>query len=149
MTLLKGGAVFLRVIIPLVFISILGAMVNSIGQENREADGCLKCHSSEWGAKSQFQHPLIKEGKCKSCHSTYDEAVHLESEKPVLETCQGCHTGEILGRSHPVGGGVVDPNTGETMTCVSTCHLPHGSDYEHQLPYPNGQELCLSCHKDF
>jgi predicted CXXCH cytochrome family protein len=35
------------------------------------------------------------------------------------------------------------------MSCVSTCHLPHGSDYKYELPFKNNMELCLSCHPDF
>ena len=121
----------------------------SIGQETREADQCLSCHGEPWGINQKFQHPLIKEGKCRSCHNTYDEAAHQEREKPVLETCLECHREGELGRSHPVGGGVIDPNTQDTLTCVSTCHSPHGADYEHQLAYKNVQDLCLSCHRDF
>lgn len=139
----------LRVLLPFIFILGLVAVLGSVGEESREADSCLKCHSNQWGPTLKFQHPLIKEGKCKSCHSTYDEAVHQEAVRPVLETCQECHSSEKLGRSHPVGGGVIDPQTGDSMTCVSACHTPHGSDYEHQLPVPNAQDLCLGCHEGF
>ena len=137
-----GGIFFLTVV--LVFASEIGGQ----GRKENDAVRCLRCHPNERGVQRLHQHPLIKEGQCKSCHSSYDEEMHQEREHPVLEVCLECHRDQ-LGRSHPVGGGIMDPNTSETMTCVSTCHRPHGTEYPHELPYANGKDLCLSCHPNY
>ena len=118
-------------------------------QDSLSAYECFKCHDKVFGSIKEFAHPLFKEGKCKSCHSSYDTITHAEAVKPGIDTCLGCHPEEKLGRTHPVGDGVIDPNTNDIMTCVSSCHLPHSSDYRYQLPFSNNMELCLSCHKDF
>jgi len=92
-------------------------------------------------SNEKLPHPLVRESKCNSCHDGL--------AKPTIQTCEKCHTKYKLGRSHPVGSGITDPNTNQTMTCTSTCHKPHGTGYKYQLPYKNNMELCLSCHKDF
>ena len=109
----------------------------------------LFSHDAKFGVTDKIQHPLIKEGQCLSCHSSYDEERHKEALKPVDVTCVRCHEQEKLGRSHPIGPGIIDPNTQEAMTCVSTCHNPHQSEFKNLLSYRNSMDLCLGCHKDF
>ena len=116
-------------------------------QVKGQADDCLQCHDRAWGITSQSQHPLIKEGKCRDCHQTYDTVKHRESIPPIADLCVNCHTPEKMGRSHPIGKGIIDPKTGEEMTCVS-CHRPHGTDYKYQIPFKNNMDLCLNCHQD-
>ncbi len=138
----------LRKIFILSSIFFIIIVAYSASQDSRTAYECFKCHAEIFSLMKSFPHPLIKEGKCKSCHSSYDEATHTEEIKPNFDTCLGCHPEEALGRSHPVGDGIIDPNTNDTMTCVSSCHLPHSSDYRYQLPFVNNMDLCLSCHED-
>lgn len=132
----------------LLFPVILFLVSTGKSQVKGQVDDCLQCHDKAWGITAQSQHPLIKEGKCRDCHQTYDTAEHRESIRPVDELCMECHTPEKMGRSHPIGAGVIDPNTAEAMTCVSTCHRPHGSDYPKQVPFKNNMDLCFNCHKD-
>lgn len=140
----KAGVFFTVAGLVTVFFILTGK-----GQDRRDVDQCLQCHGAERGITAQNQHPLIKEGKCRDCHSSYDEESHQEFEKPGLRICVDCHGDQTLGRSHPVGNGMVDPNTNGEMTCVSTCHVPHGTDYKFQVPFENNMQLCLSCHKEF
>jgi len=130
------------------FIFALSMLVITVpkSQEIREADECLKCHTDDFGPTGQVQHPLIKEKKCMACHNSYDISTHQEFEKPVLDACTRCHDEGNMGRSHPVGYGIIDPNTNDEMTCVSTCHTPHGSRFKFQLPFKNNMDLCISCH---
>ena len=135
----------------IVFILLFGIIIAAycISQETQDIDRCINCHSEKLKPARKYIHPLIKEGKCRSCHESYDEATHREDRRPELDICQNCHSRDQLGRSHPVGGGIIDPNTNDTMTCVSTCHSPHGSDYKYQTPFKNNMDLCMSCHKEF
>ena len=134
-----------------VFLLLLCAFiaVYCSSQESGDTDACLGCHKEKFSQHKEFVHPLIKQGKCKACHSSYDIASHKERIKSGLEDCMDCHTQEKLGRSHPVGRGIIDPNTNNTLTCVSTCHTPHGSGYKYFMPFENNMQLCTSCHKDF
>lgn len=131
------------------FLLILLAAKYCISQAVQDGDYCLSCHSNAAGLDKKFLHPLVSEKKCRACHISYDAALHKEAEAPVLDTCLSCHGEQKLGRSHPVGGNIIDPNTNTMMTCVSSCHLKHGSDYKYQVPFKNNMELCLSCHKEF
>jgi predicted CXXCH cytochrome family protein len=131
------------------FLSII-IIAYAISKEQKGDYLCLTCHDREsLGLNKKFVHPLVRKIECSSCHREYNKDEHFETNKPVLDICVNCHTNEELGRSHPVGNGIIDPNTQDVMSCVSSCHLPHGSDYKYQLPFRNNMELCLSCHKDF
>jgi predicted CXXCH cytochrome family protein len=127
----------------------IGVVYYSKSQGTSKDDACVRCHQAPVETVKAFRHPLIKEGRCTACHSTYDMLMHRETNPPALDICLQCHTDDKLGRSHPVGEGIIDPKTGETMTCVSACHSLHGADYKYLLPYENNMHLCLSCHKDF
>lgn len=129
----------------LIFFSIV---IYCVSQDADDAS-CLGCHNHGLNFDKKFLHPLVKERKCRFCHNSYDESTHKEAAAPVLDVCMECHTQDKLGRSHPVGQGIIDPNTNNDMTCVSTCHLMHGSEYKYQLPVKNNMELCLGCHKEF
>jgi predicted CXXCH cytochrome family protein len=117
--------------------------------DGQSPQDCVACHAEVMTPAKAFQHSFVRQGECRVCHTDYDQETHREQNKPGYENCLDCHPLNTLGRSHPVGNGVIDPNTNETMTCVSSCHLPHGSDFPHQTPYRNNMELCKSCHKDF
>lgn len=66
-----------------------------------------------------------------------------------IDLCYSCHTRSELGISHPVGENVIDPNTGQMMTCTSTCHRSHTAPYRYLLSLPGDGALCVSCHQDF
>lgn len=137
-----GAAIF-------IFLFSIFAITYCISQVANDGDYCLSCHSKDVDLSKKSLHPLVKEKKCRACHVSYDNGLHKEGDEPVFSACINCHSEEKLGRSHPVGEGIIDPNTKDTMTCVSSCHIPHGSDYKYQLAFKNNMELCLSCHKDF
>ncbi|PIQ89529.1 MAG: hypothetical protein COV72_02580 [Candidatus Omnitrophica bacterium CG11_big_fil_rev_8_21_14_0_20_42_13] len=137
-------------IIIFCLISLVAVISYSISQEIlNSGEDCIKCHDPALGPQRNFVHPLIREHKCRACHIDYDAEEHIEGDKPQIDVCAGCHPEENLGRSHPIGSGITDPNTNDTMTCVSTCHRMHGTDFKQLVPFKNNMELCLSCHEDF
>lgn len=138
----------LKIILFIFFLSMF-FVIYCATQENQNANNCLSCHNQQISLTQRFPHPFIKEERCTACHTSYDESMHKEIIKPTLDICITCHSQEKLGRSHPVGEGIRDPNTESTMTCVSSCHLMHSSDYRYQTPFKNNMDLCLSCHKEF
>jgi len=106
---------------------------------------CLSCHK-ELGRQlsaSLSKHP-VKE--CSACH-----APHASDQKPLLKAarvdlCKDCHK-QHSQFAHPFGPGVIDPRTGQMMTCLS-CHSPHGTPFVSLLVDSPSRALCLQCHKD-
>lgn len=109
---------------------------------------CLACHTQvqEKFARSKSFHPVkAAEGRCTACHTPHasDQAT-LFSDEP-LKVCAACHK-EHAALSHPMGAGVKDPRTSQTMTCMS-CHDPHGTQIASFLTFPKERELCIQCHR--
>ena len=83
-------------------------------------------------------------GLCRSCHDPHAESGRF-TESPG-DLCYKCHdfSSHI---SHPLGEGVLDPLRGGNLDCLS-CHLPHGSRFEHFLLDDPSGRLCVRCHTD-
>ncbi|HXY40984.1 MAG TPA: cytochrome c3 family protein, partial [Vicinamibacteria bacterium] len=108
---------------------------------------CLACHDGvrRTLAGAFSTHPLrADKGGCAGCHTG-----HASDQKPLLkaaplELCRSCHE-QHSSFSHPFGAGVIDPRTGQDMTCLS-CHRPHASAQPHVLVANAQRELCVQCH---
>lgn len=133
----------------------------------RSSDFCFGCHlfglASKGIAMSYYlssQHGKMDGGSCLNCHNAQKGGFKFVSPAEKISVCLSCHSdiaasmaipsgGRGGGRrtySHPVGGRVIDPNKGGTLTCSSTCHNPHGTPYKHMLT-ARGDALCLKCHR--
>ncbi|NOY98294.1 MAG: hypothetical protein GXP40_03680 [Chloroflexi bacterium] len=110
------------------------------------ADGC---HSDLTEHEQRYKHQPYVDGRCLDCHDQFHaEETQREYLQSDIDLCYICHPQDALGSTHPVGEGVTDPNTGQMMTCTSTCHLSHTAPYEYLLALPGNGELCLLCHQD-
>ncbi|MEW6401408.1 MAG: cytochrome c3 family protein [Chloroflexota bacterium] len=97
-----------------------------------------------------YIHEPYQQEKCLDCHVIFHEPeTQRRYAQSDIELCYSCHPHSELGNSHPVGGGVIDPNTGQMMTCTSTCHLSHTAPYPYLLSLQPEGELCVSCHEEF
>lgn len=111
---------------------------------------CYTCHPGLQEGYEKLAHATKADGragigKCLNCHEA-----HNSNEKPLLldkqeQMCNKCH-GEITerGMQHPVGEKYKDPWRGTFMRC-SSCHGPHGTEYENFTRLPH-DGLCLKCH---
>lgn len=114
---------------------------------------CLHCHdegSLVWveGSKHAAQ-------PCWSCHDVHNAPADPFLAADATAVCLTCHDpmdfgDESMGgqNNHPVGSAYTDVNTGGPLTCVSTCHAPHGSPNGYmlkQFTYPMDGN-CLICH---
>ncbi|MEE9555478.1 MAG: cytochrome c3 family protein [candidate division Zixibacteria bacterium] len=105
---------------------------------------CQSCHTSRGIAVSSKEHEILE---CVDCHNPHGSNQENNLNSPVISLCTGsCHSNHELGRSHPIGAGVVDPNTRTEMTCVSTCHTVHNSEANGKLLQLAAIDLCYSCH---
>lgn len=133
----------------------------------RSSDFCFGCHlfglPSRGVAMNYYlssQHGQMQGGSCLNCHNERKGGFKFGSPAEKISVCQSCHpeigggmpvssssnrTGRVS-YSHPVGGNAVDPNAGDTLTCSSTCHNPHGTPYKRMLT-AKGDNLCLKCHQ--
>ena len=134
---------------------ILPADVDSVTTDSvisQTVNPCFEsgCHQELRSAEEVFKHAPYANGLCLDCHKQYHtdpiQRLSLQSE---IDLCYECHTTEALGNTHPVGDGIIDPNTSQMMTCTSTCHRSHTAPYEYLLTKSGDGALCVSCHKEF
>lgn len=113
--------------------------------------GCFDngCHADFKAADQVSEHLPFANGECQLCHSEdpHHQLIDQTSDAEIA-LCTSCHSVESLGNSHPIGDGVIDPNTGKALSCV-TCHSPHYSNHTYQLILDGKGELCVHCHKEF
>jgi predicted CXXCH cytochrome family protein len=116
-----------------------------------QQNGCFDngCHSDLNSDAFISKHLPFANGECQLCHSENPHHQLIErTPNEEIALCISCHSVESLGNSHPIGDGVIDPNTGKALSCV-TCHSPHYSNHTYQLILDGSGELCVHCHKEF
>lgn len=108
---------------------------------------CGNCHARLTHLAANDAHRALGgAASCLKCHSNHSSNnISLLSEDPII-LCSGCHDLGESTRNHPVGKRYVDPRTGGMLTCTSSCHDPHGSEYKPMLQKENKDGLCLTCH---
>jgi len=106
---------------------------------------CQACHGSTGGMITTVGHESLRCVECHNPHGSRNE--HMLTNAPISLCSESCHTSHELGRSHPVGAGITDINTGSTLTCTSTCHTVHHPKEENNLLQLTATDLCRSCHR--
>ncbi|MBI5839782.1 MAG: hypothetical protein HZB19_06740 [Chloroflexi bacterium] len=126
--------------------------VPQAASSNISASPCFEsgCHANLRSNDGRYIHEPYQQEKCLDCHVIFHqpETQRLYAQSDI-DLCYGCHLLDSLGNTHPVGEGVIDPNTGQMMTCTSTCHLSHTAPYPFLLSLRPDGELCVSCHEEF
>ncbi len=115
----------------------------------REKEGidqnlCYVCHRLEKYRTKRYKHSLDK--GCLSCHQNHRPVAEPLLKGDPIDVCAACHDAIVTERTHPLR--VKDPNTGEELTCTSSCHDVHGTDFKFLCKLEPGRELCISCHED-
>ena len=114
---------------------------------------CYGCHNDVMVEYDSSGHTGVL---CMKCHTP-----HGSSTTPMLldrnpELCFRCHTRRhfdesttgVTRHNHPVRPVHYDVNAGDPLTCTSSCHDPHGTDYTSMLRYFDSpmDGTCLMCH---
>lgn len=106
---------------------------------------CYQCHGEKKAlyAKSAHFNTL-----CIKCHTP-----HGSSYSPMLvqsnpDLCLSCHPAYEGRNKHPVRPVYRDVHSQTGLTCSSTCHNPHGTDFGYMINNFNPRQdgLCLQCH---
>jgi predicted CXXCH cytochrome family protein len=106
---------------------------------------CYNCHPMEEYKNKKYKHSMEK--GCLTCHQNHQPGGnHLLRTDPI-GVCLECHGVLASKRTHPLE--VKDPNTGGALTCTSSCHDVHGTDFRYLCQMEPGRTLCISCHEDF
>lgn len=120
-------------------------------KKSKETYVCLSCHKDTRhlvrGKEKEYRHPLVKEGKCSSCHQAHGSNYRLMYPDSEIVLCVSCHQRHQT-FTHPIGADAIDPRTKRDITCI-TCHILMGSPYKYALRGDREQELCLQCHEDY
>jgi len=127
-------------------------------KESLDQNLCYRCHQLEKYRNKRYKHSLNdgstllsvpeqnrKDG-CLTCHKNHQPQAEPLLKSDPIELCLECHKDKATKRTHPLR--VKDPNTGGELTCTSSCHDVHGTDYKFLCRLEPGRELCVSCHKD-
>ena len=105
---------------------------------------CHRCHRPEEYRKKRYRHTMEK--GCSSCHQNHRPKAEPLLRGDPIDVCAACHEAIVSERTHPLR--VRDPNTGGELTCTSSCHDVHGTDFKFLCELEPGRELCVSCHED-
>jgi predicted CXXCH cytochrome family protein len=114
---------------------------------SRQQTMCLHCHfkDEKYADKSRASVLTHNGMDCTNCHLPHGAANERYFVSNVIDLCSGCHENAHR-TSHPIGEDIIDPRSGEQVTCVS-CHQLHGADFEPYLPLDSQMDLCIQCHR--
>jgi len=107
---------------------------------------CYQCHGDKLVAYSDSAHYSMLCVKCHTPHGSQFEPI-LTARNPDL--CLRCHSAMDDEGTHPVRTHFFDLHAKKGLTCSSSCHNPHGTDYQYMLKNFNSPQdgQCLQCHK--
>jgi predicted CXXCH cytochrome family protein len=107
---------------------------------------CFNCHDVQKFQGKPFRHPGSGGGiYCLSCHNQHSSNFEFLLKGDPIEFCQSCHIYTKKFCLHPVGGEIKDQLKNRILTCTSSCHNVHGSDFP-TLMFESNRENCIKCH---
>lgn len=113
-------------------------------KENIDQNLCFRCHKMEKYKDKRYKHNF--EVGCLSCHQNHQPKGEPLLKNNPIDLCIACHDVVVSKRTHPMR--VRDPNTAGELTCTSSCHDVHGTDFKFLCKLEPGRQLCISCHQD-
>jgi len=114
---------------------------------------CYQCHGV---IRAKYDDSGHKRKLCIDCHTPHGSsyAPILRNSNPNL--CLQCHppsgfdesSKTVRRNNHPVRPSNFDVNAEKPLTCTTSCHNPHGTEYTRMLRYYNAgyDGNCLMCH---
>lgn len=107
---------------------------------------CFECHGDKQAVYETSKHTAAD---CVGCHTPHGSAYRpmLLANQPDL--CLRCHSKYEGSNSHPVRPEYYDVHAKKGLTCTSSCHNPHGTQYKFMIRTYNfnRDSMCLQCHK--
>jgi predicted CXXCH cytochrome family protein len=115
--------------------------------KGKERHLCGQCHEATFKRyeTSAYKHQMTD--ACNNCHAPHGSNHPAMAKAPINEVCNACH-GQHGIFTHPIGEKILDPRTGQMMTCIS-CHALKGSDFEFHTRFERKKALCVQCHAEY
>ena len=121
-----------------------------------KVDLCIACHTDKQDVKKKkkgfVEHGIIEGLGCSACHSPHASDYRFQLAGSINDVCVSCHIAmKGITEGHPVGNhplsDVDDPRRkGRELSCTS-CHNPHGANYQYLLIGSLlGGHVCSKCH---
>lgn len=119
-------------------------------------DICIACHTDKQNIKKKkkgfVEHGIIEGNGCSACHSPHASDYRFQLAGSINDVCVSCHISmKGVEDGHPVGNHPLsdadDPRRkGRELSC-SSCHNPHGANYQYLLIGSLlGGHVCSKCH---
>ena len=115
-------------------------------------DICYDCHAS--AIRASYDKSQQVRTPCWGCHTPHgsDFGPLLKAAQPTV--CFRCHTRSYYDDrsagypNHPVRPVYYDVHSNKALTCTTSCHSPHGTEYTKMLQHYNAplDGNCLICH---
>lgn len=113
---------------------------------------CYRCHASVAVHYVQSKHNVVD---CLQCHRPHGSRFGALRRHAPTALCSSCHPAEDHVRF--VGDGNIahrgtphfyDVNAAKPLTCTSSCHNPHGTQFQYMTRIFEWRQdgLCLQCH---
>ena len=117
---------------------------NRLLKEKKELHICGKCHEATFKRHdtAEFKHSMTD--ACNNCHAPHGSNHPAMAKAPINSVCGECHE-QHSSFTHPIGENILDPRTGQMMTCTS-CHASKGTNYDYHTRFNRKKALCLQCH---
>ncbi len=107
---------------------------------------CFECHGDKQQHYDSSAHNV---NQCVRCHTPHGSRYPpmLVNTQPAL--CTACHPQVVGSNKHPYKSDYYDVHSEKGLSCTSTCHNPHGTEFDDMV---NGYSwmqdgMCLQCHK--
>lgn len=124
----------------------------------RNNNMCYECHGS--AIQASYDASLHFDTLCIDCHTPHGSEWGPLLQQRTPDICLNCHAPHRYDdpgyNNHPVRPVFYDPLAGQPLTCVSSCHNPHGTPFSAMLKWPNMQTyggqywgkdyICRKCH---
>lgn len=111
---------------------------------------CYRCHAEIAFSYLDSEHRSVD---CVTCHNPHGSRFGALRATSPMTLCADCHPGDSHARfvgknTHRVTPRFYDVSAADPLTCTSSCHNPHGTDYGYMIRGTEGyyDGFCRGCH---
>lgn len=107
---------------------------------------CFGCHGDK---QALYEGAAHANSECVGCHTPHGSQYPPMLLETQPDLCLQCHSAAEGSNKHPVRPKYYDLHAKRGLTCTSSCHNPHGTEYDFMMKNYDWKQdgLCLQCHK--
>jgi predicted CXXCH cytochrome family protein len=115
--------------------------------KGKERHVCRSCHEATFARYQENEYKHQMTDACNNCHAPHGSNHPAMFKGPINDVCSECHDRHGV-FTHPIGENILDPRTGQMMTCGS-CHASKGTDHDYHTRFERKKALCVQCHAEY